>query len=57
MNKSVEKKSVKKSGTNKSKLEEWFINILAIILLGGGMVFIIFMTANNTAHQDDGKDS
>lgn len=57
MKRSVEKKSAKKSGGKKSKLEEWFINILAIILLGGGMVFIIFMTANNTAHQDDGKDA
>lgn len=57
MKKSVEKKSAKKSGGKKSKLEEWFINILAIVLLGGGMVFIIFMTANNTAHQDDSKDA
>ena len=57
MKKSAEKTSVKKSSSKKSKLEEWFINILAIVLLGGGMVFIVFMTANNTAHNDDGNDS
>lgn len=38
------KKSVKKPANKKGKLEEWFINILAIVLLGGGLVVIAYMT-------------
>lgn len=57
MKRSGEKKSTKKSSSKKSKLEECFINILAIVLLGGGLVFIVLMTASNAAYQDDGKDA
>ncbi len=52
-----EKKAGKNSGKKKSKFEEWFINILAIALLGGGMVVIVVMTAQTGKHDDPTKDS
>lgn len=51
-----EKKTGKNSGKKKSKFEEWFINILAIALLGGGMVLIVVMTAQMGRHDDPTKD-
>jgi hypothetical protein len=50
------KKSVKKTAKKKGKLEEWFINILAIVLLGGGLVFIVFMTTQSSGTHIDEKD-
>jgi len=50
------KKSVKKPAKKKGKLEEWFINILAIVLLGGGLVIIVYMTtqmSGNHAKETD----
>jgi hypothetical protein len=57
MKTSGEKKGAKKPGKKKGKIEEWFINILAIVLLGGGIVFIVVMTAQMGRHNDPTKDS
>jgi YHS domain-containing protein len=57
MKTSGEKKTGKKSGKKKGKIEEWFINILAIVLLGGGIVLIVVMTAQMGSHNDPTKDS
>lgn len=50
------KKSVKKPAKKKGKLEEWFINILAIVLLGGGVVFIVYMTTQMSGRHTNEKD-
>lgn len=50
------KKSVKKPAKKKGKLEEWFINILAIVLLGGALVVIVFMTTRMGSEHSNEKD-
>lgn len=49
------KKTIKKPGKKKGKAREWFINILAISLLGGTLVFIAFMSMRMGAN-DTEKD-
>jgi hypothetical protein len=49
------KKSVKKPARKKGKMEEWFINVLAIVLLGGGVVFIVYMTTQMSG--EHGKEA
>lgn len=51
------KKAGRNSGKKKSKIEEWFINILAVVLLGGGVVLIVVMSAQMGRHEDPIKDS
>jgi hypothetical protein len=51
-----EKKAGKNAGKKKSKIEEWFINILAVVLLGGGIVLIVVMTAQMGRHDDPTED-
>ncbi len=50
------KKSAKKPAKKKGKLEEWFINILAIVLLGGGLVVIVYMTTQMSGEHSKEKD-
>ena len=50
------KKSVKKPATKKGKLEEWFINILAIVLLGGCLVVIVYMTTRMSSEHSKESD-
>jgi len=42
------KKSVKKPAKKKGKLGEWFINIFAIVLFGGGLVYFVLMTTQTS---------
>lgn len=56
MNTSGGKKTVKTTGKKKGKVEEWFINILAIVLLGGGLVFIVYMTTGMSPVHDKETD-
>ena len=51
------KKTGKKPGKKKSKFEEWFINILAIVLLGGTIVVIVFMTTQSAINDDKAKEA
>ena len=50
------KKSVKKPAKKKGKFEEWFINIFALVLLGGGVVVIIYMTTQMSGTHSNEKD-
>ena len=50
------KKSVKKPAKNKGKVQERFINILAIVLLGGGVGVVIFMTTQMSGSHTNEKD-
>jgi hypothetical protein len=50
------KKSVKKPAKKKGKIEEWSINVLAIVLLGGGVVFIVYMTTQASGEHSKEKD-
>jgi YHS domain-containing protein len=50
------KKVAKKPAKKKGKLEEWFINILAIVLLGGGLVVIVYMTTQMSGEHSKDTD-
>ncbi len=50
------KKSVKQPGKKKGKAEEWFINILAIVLLGAGLVVIVYMTTQMSGTHSKDSD-
>lgn len=50
------KKSAKKPGRKKGKIGEWFINVLAIVLLGGGLVLIVYMTTQMSGQHSKDTD-
>lgn len=50
------KNSVKSPAKKKGKLEERFINILAIVLLGGALIVIVYMTTQMGGTQSKDTD-